>query len=251
MSFVQSAARGCLITAFKMKSQHKLCNKHLLSGLSYPGMSKCMVPVRCSSDDVPRENVPLSKFPVPERSSLAGDIQERINTVEEKSGFLPNVFSVLSYSPDQFRCFFNNYDVLMETERPGGLSKAEKEMIVVVTSAVNNCHYCVVAHSAMHRIFSKDRYKADQLAINWKSADLTAREKAIVEFALDICNCQYVTQEHFDKLEAAGLSKEDAWEIGTITAFFAMSNRLAFLSGMRPNEEFYTIGRIPKKKSNL
>lgn len=167
--------------------------------------------------------------------------------VEEKSGFLPNVFRALSHRPDEFRSFFGYYDVLMNKET-GSLTKAEKELIVIATSGYNNCLYCVVAHSAVHRIFSKNPYVADQVAINADCADLTDREKAIVKFAMDIATMSPIEDTRFEELELHGLSREDAWNIGAVAAFFALSNRMAHLTKMRPNEEFYLLGRIPKPK---
>ncbi|XP_031557060.1 uncharacterized protein LOC116293739 [Actinia tenebrosa] len=191
-------------------------------------------------------NKPISRFPVPEISSLASDIRERIDEVEEKSGFIPNVFKTLAHRPAEFRAFFDYYDALMTKEN--NLTKAEKEMIVVATSADNNCMYCVVAHGALLRIYSKNLLLGDQVAINWKSADLTDREKAILEFATKVGRSESIEEEDFKALEKLGLGKEDAWDIGAIAAFFAMSNRLAHITDMRPNDEFYLLGRLPKNK---
>ncbi|XP_013383535.1 uncharacterized protein LOC106153931 [Lingula anatina] len=191
---------------------------------------------------------PISRFPVPERSKLPEDIQEQMDEVEEKSGFLPNVFKALAYRPDEFRAFFSYYDAVMNREG-SKLSKADKEMIIVATSAANNCLYCVVAHGALHRIYSKNPIQSDQVAVNWRCSDIDDRQKAILEFAIDVCQARPITEQHFEELANHGLSKEDAWDIGSIAALFALSNRMAHVTAMRPNDEFYLMGRVKKEKS--
>ncbi|XP_070540960.1 uncharacterized protein [Ptychodera flava] len=192
---------------------------------------------------------PISRFPIPKKEDLPEDVVQQMNEVEEKSGFLPNVFKALSHRPDEFRAFFAYYDALMNKET-GRLTKADKEMIVVATSAHNNCIYCIVAHGALLRVFSKNRILADQVAANWRCADLDERQKAILEFAMVVCKSESVTEEHFSALEKHGFDREDAWDIGAIAALFALSNRMAHLSNMRPNDEFYLFGRIPREKKN-
>ncbi|XP_052790133.1 uncharacterized protein LOC128224356 [Mya arenaria] len=188
----------------------------------------------------------FSRFPVPPTDSLPEDVKARISEVTEKSGFTPNVFSTLSYRPAEFRAFFNYYDIVMEDR--GSLTMADKEMIVVVTSAENKCLYCIIAHSALHRIYSKQPELADQLSANWRTADIDNRQRAILEFALDLCHCRPLTEEHFTKLEAHGLTQDDAWDIGSVVGLFALSNRMAFLTNMKPNKEFYLMGRVKKEK---
>ncbi|XP_077992958.1 uncharacterized protein LOC144446966 isoform X3 [Glandiceps talaboti] len=190
---------------------------------------------------------PISRYPVPDKKDLPEDMVQQMDEVEEKSGFLPNVFKALAHRPDEFRAFFAYYDALMNKET-GRLTKADKEMIVVATSAHNNCLYCVIAHGALLRVFSKNRILADQVATNWKCADLDARQRAILEFAMAICKSEAVTEDHFLELEKHGFDREDIWDIGAISAFFALSNRMAHLTNMRPNDEFYIFGRIPREK---
>ncbi len=184
-----------------------------------------------------------SRFDIPRLVDLPTDIRERIESVNEKSGFIPNVFLVMARRPDEFRAFFAYHDALME--RDSGLSKSEREMIVVTTSAMNDCQYCVVAHGAILRIRAKNPLIADQVAINYLKADLSAREKAMLKLAAKICLAAgQVTEADLDEARSAGFSDEDIWDIGAITAFFALSNRMANLSSMRPNDEFYTMGRV-------
>ncbi len=184
----------------------------------------------------------ISRFPVPDLDELPADIRDAIETVQEKSGFIPNVFLALAHRPDEFRAFFAGHDALMN--RTEGLSKAEREMVVVATSAVNECLYCVVAHGAILRIRAKNPLIADQLAINPWKADLSERERHIVEFGLKVAtDSASIRDQDLDVMRAAGFSDDEIWDIGAIAAFFAMSNRLANLSSMRPNEEFYTLGR--------
>lgn len=189
----------------------------------------------------------ISNTPIPDITALPQDIAERLSITEEKAGFVPNVMRVLSHRPDEFRAFFAYHDALMEGA--SGLTKAEREMIVVVTSALNRCPYCVIAHGAILRIRAKNPRIADQLATNYKTAEITARERAILDFAVKVATAAADLSDHDRQAaRAAGLTDEDLWDIAAITAFFAMSNRLASATGMRPNEEFYLMGRIPKDK---
>ena len=185
---------------------------------------------------------PISRFPVPELADLPHDIRAQIETVQEKSGFVPNVFIALAHRPDEFRSFMALHDTLMD--KSDGLSKAEREMIVVATSAVNGCLYCVIAHGAILRIRSKRPQLADQVALNPWKADLSDRERHIVDFALRMVNdSASVSDDDLEAMRDHGFSTDEIWDIGAITAFFGMSNRLANLSAMRPNDEFYTMGR--------
>lgn len=184
----------------------------------------------------------LSRFPIPELDALPSDIRERILAVQEKSGFVPNVFLMLAHRPEEFRAFFDHHDALMN--RAGGLSKAEREMIVVATSAANDCLYCVIAHGAILRIRAKAPRLADQLVTNYRKAEITPRQKAMLAFALKLAQHGVeVGDEDLAALQAHGFSQDDIWDIGAITAFFAMSNRLAHLAGTPPNDEFYAMGR--------
>jgi uncharacterized peroxidase-related enzyme len=190
---------------------------------------------------------PVSRFPVPELGQLPEDVRSRILAVQEKSGFVPNVFLALAHRPAEFRAFFDYHDALMEKE--GGLSKAEREMIVVATSGANDCQYCVVAHGAILRIRARNPLIADQVAVNYRKADLTPRERAMLDFAMKVAlDSGSVSEDDFAALRAAGFSQDEAWDIAAIAAFFAMSNRLANVSSMRPNDEFYLMGRVPKDK---
>jgi uncharacterized peroxidase-related enzyme len=185
---------------------------------------------------------PISRFPVPELDELPDDVRERIVAVQEKSGFIPNVFLALAHRPDEFRAFFAYHDALMD--KPGNLTKAEREMIVVATSSVNQCQYCVIAHGAILRIRAKDPLVADQVAVNYRKADITDRQKAILDFAVEVCaDAHAVGEDDFDILRAHGLDDADIWDIAAITAFFGLSNRIANVSDMRPNDEFYALGR--------
>jgi len=191
-------------------------------------------------------NKPISRFPVPELKDLPADIRDRILLVQEKSGFVPNVFLALAHRPDEFRAFFAYHDALMEKE--DGLSKGEREMIVVATSGLNHCIYCVVAHGAILRIREKNPYLADQIATNYREADITDRHKAMLDFAAKVSlESHEVNDADFDKLREHGFSDEDIWDIGAITAFFSLSNRMANVTTMRPNDEFYLLGRVPKE----
>lgn len=187
------------------------------------------------------------RYPMPELDQLPADIREKIVTVQEKSGFVPNVFLKLARRPDEFRAFFAYHDALMLREN--GLSKGEKEMIVVATSAANDCLYCVVAHGAILRIYEKNPLIADQLATNYRKAAITPRQRAMLDFALKVATrSAEIADADFESLRAHGFSDEDAWDIGAIAAFFALSNRMANLSSMMPNAEFHLLGRIPREK---
>lgn len=187
---------------------------------------------------------PISRFPIPPLASLPEDIRARIAAVQEKSGFVPNVFLALAHRPDEFRAFFAYHDALME--KPGGLTKAEREMIVVATSAANSCEYCVIAHGAILRIRAKHPLLADQIAINWRNAEISARQRAMLAYALKVCRGAHAVDDaDHARLREHGFGDADIWDIGAISAFFAMSNRLASTMRLRPNPEFYTMGREP------
>lgn len=188
---------------------------------------------------------PASRFGVPDLDELPADVRERIDEVQQKSGFIPNVFLALARRPEEFRAFFAYHDALML--RQGGLSKAEKEMIVVATSAANDCTYCVVAHGAILRIYAKDAHIADQLAANYRSAEITPRQRRMLDFALKLARAPATVEEaDLDGLRDAGFADEDIWDIGAITGLFALSNRMAHLTDMPPNPEFYLLGRVPR-----
>ncbi len=184
----------------------------------------------------------ISRFPVPRLEDMPEDIRARITAVQEKSGFIPNVFLTLANRPDEFRAFFAYHDALME--RPGNLSKAEREMIVVATSNANQCQYCVIAHGAILRIRAKSPLVADQVAVNYRKADITPRQKAMLDFAMKVSQSSHLVGESdFDTLKQHGFSEDDIWDIAGISAFFGMSNRIANVTSMRPNAEFYSLGR--------
>ncbi|QYK42185.1 MAG: peroxidase-related enzyme [Paracoccaceae bacterium] len=184
----------------------------------------------------------ISRFPVPEIADLPDDIRSRILAVQEKSGFVPNVFLTLAHRPDEFRAFFAYHDALMD--KPGPITKAEREMIVVATSNANQCQYCVVAHGAILRIRAKNPLIADQVAINYRKADITPRQRAMLDFAMKVSACaQEVGDDDMAVLHDHGFSDDDIWDIAAISAFFGMSNRLANVTSMRPNDEFYAMGR--------
>jgi uncharacterized peroxidase-related enzyme len=188
---------------------------------------------------------PISRYPVPELADLPADIRDRILAVQEKAGFVPNVFLTLAHRPDEFRAFFAYHDALMEKE--GGISKADREMIVVTTSGANQCQYCVVAHGAILRIRAKNPRIADQVAVNHRKAEITPRQRAMLDFAMKIATGSHLVEDaDFAALKAQGFADEDIWDIGAIAAFFALSNRMANMIGMRPNDEFYLMGRVPK-----
>lgn len=189
---------------------------------------------------------PISRFTVPDLDDLPDDIRTRILAVQEKAGFVPNVFLTLAHRPEEFRAFFAYHDTLMEKDE--GLTKAEREMIVVATSAANGCLYCVVAHGAVLRVRARNPYIADQLATNYRKADLSARQRAMLEFALKLStNGAAVEEPDLAQLRDHGFDDESIWDIGAITAFFSMSNRLVHLSGSSPNDEFYLMGRLPRQ----
>jgi len=184
----------------------------------------------------------VSRFPVPELKEMPEDIRTRILEVQEKSGFIPNVFLALAHRPDEFRAFFAYHDALME--KPGNLTKAEREMIVVATSSLNQCQYCVIAHGAILRIRAKDPLIADQIATNYRKASITSRQKAMLDFAILVSqNAHVVGEPDFETLKQHGFSDDDIWDIAAISAFFGMSNRLANVTSMSPNAEFYSLGR--------
>ena len=193
-------------------------------------------------------NPPISRYPVPELGDLPEDIRARILEVQQKAGFVPNVFLALAHRPAEWRAFVAYHDALMLKEG-GTLSKGDREMIVVATSAANHCLYCVVAHGAILRIYEKKPLVADQVAVNPLKADITPRQRAMLEFAMKVCQrSNEVDEGDFEALRAQGFGDEDTWDIAAITAFFGMSNRLANVTGMRPNDEFYLMGRVPKAK---
>lgn len=184
----------------------------------------------------------VSRFPVPDLKDMPEDIRARILAVQEKSGFVPNVFLTLAHRPDEFRAFFAYHDALME--KPGNLTKAEREMIVVATSGVNQCQYCVIAHGAILRIRAKNPLIADQVATNYRKADITDRQKAMLDFAMKVSQTAHLVGEaDFATLKTHGFTEDDIWDIAGISAFFGMSNRIANVTSMRPNAEFYSLGR--------
>src|SRR6201990_3218737 len=185
------------------------------------------------------------RFPTPAIETLPADIRNRLLAVQEKSGFVPNVFLTLAYRPDEFRAFFAYHDALMDKD--GGLTKAEREMIVVATSSAHQCHYCVVAHGAILRIRAKNPQIADQIAINYRKADITPRQRAMLDFAMKVSRAaEEISERDFADISRHGFSDDDIWDIAAISAFFALSNRMANVTGMRPNDEFYMMGRLPK-----
>ncbi len=190
---------------------------------------------------------PISRFPIPEIKDLPEDIRSRIVGVQEKTGFVPNVFLTLAHRPDEFRAFVAYHDALMEKE--GGITKAEREMIVVATSGANGCQYCVVAHGAILRIRARNPLISDQVATNYRKADITPRQKAMLDFALKVAlKSAEIGDDDFAALRGHGFTEDDIWDIGAIAAFFALSNRMANMTSMRPNDEFYLLGRMPKAK---
>ena len=193
-------------------------------------------------------SAPISRYPVPEIAALPEDIRQRVLEVQEKAGFVPNVFLALAHRPDECRAFFAYHDALMLKET-GNLTKGDREMIVVATSGVNQCLYCVVAHGAILRIYEKKPLVADQVAVNYRKADIAPRQRAMLDFAIKVCEASHAIDEaDFDALRAHGFDDEDAWDIAAITAFFGLSNRMANTIGMRPNDEFFLMGRAPKAK---
>ena len=191
---------------------------------------------------------PISRYPVHALDALPDDVRARIVEVEGKAGFIPNVFLALAHRPAEFRAFFDYHDALMLKD--GGLSKAEREMIVVATSAANDCHYCVIAHGALLRIYAKNPLIADQVAVNYRKADVSPRQRAMLAFAVKVArHIQEVDEADHVRLREHGFSDEDIWDIGAIAAFFALSNRMAHLTDMRPNAEFYDMGRGSPRKA--
>jgi len=191
--------------------------------------------------------VAISRFPVPDLEDLPTDIRERIVAVSEKTGFIPNIFLALAHRPDEFRAFFAYHDALMEKD--GGLTKGEREMIVVATSGLNQCIYCVVAHGAVLRIREKNPLLADQLATNYRTADISTRQRAMLDYAVKISLKPYeIGESDLKLLEKQGFSEDDIWDIGAISSFFALSNRLAHMANIRPNDEFYLLGRVKRVK---
>src|SRR5689334_1132626 len=189
---------------------------------------------------------PISRFPVPSRADLPEELRERFAAVEERSGFLPNVFAALSYRPAEASAFFAMHDALMDKETPG-LSKADRELIVVATSAENDCLYCVVAHGAIARIRARDPHIADQVAVDWRKAPLSPRMHAVLDVAVRLAvDPPTVTAADLDTLRGHGLTEDDVWDVGAIVSFFALSNRLAHWAAIPPNEEFFLMGRVPR-----
>jgi len=190
----------------------------------------------------------MSRYPAPELSNLPEDIRAKVLEVQAKAGFVPNVFLALARRPAEWRAFFAYHDALMLKEE-GSLTKGEREMIVTTTSAANQCLYCVVAHGAILRIYEKKPLVADQVAVNYRKADISPRQKAMLDFAMKVClRSHEIEDADFEALKAHGFDDEDAWDIAAITAFFGLSNRMASFSGMAPNPEFYLMGRVPKVK---
>ena len=191
--------------------------------------------------------LPASRYPAPALDQVPADIREKILEVQAKAGFVPNVFLGFAHRPDEFRAFFAYHDALLLRE--SGLSKGEKEMIIVATSGANGCLYCVVAHGALLRIYEKNPLVADQVAVNYRKADITPRQKAMLAFAMKVCtDSAAIGDADFAALHEHGFSDEDAWDIAGITALFGLSNRMANVTSMRPNDEFYLMGRLPKDK---
>lgn len=191
----------------------------------------------------------ISRYPVPELKDLPEDMRTRILEVQAKAGFVPNVFLALAHRPAEWRAFMAYHDALLLKDS-GSLTKGEREMIIVATSAANQCLYCVVAHGAILRVYEKKPLVADQVAVNYRKADITPRQRAMLDFAMKVCTASHTLEDaDFAALRAHGFSDDDAWDIGAITAFFGLSNRMANLSGMRPNDEFYLMGRTPRAKA--
>ena len=189
----------------------------------------------------------ISRFPVPDLIDLPEDIRQRIELVQEKAGFIPNIFLALAHRPDEFRAFFAYHDTLMDKETPG-LSMVEREMIVVATSSRNQCQYCVIAHGAILRIRAKNPLIADQIASNYRKADITERQREMLDYALKVSRqAETVEDSDHQNLVQHGFDDDDIWDIGAISAFFGLSNRLVNMSSMRTNDEFYLMGRLPKQ----
>lgn len=191
-------------------------------------------------------NAPISRWPVPELADLPEDMRTRILEVQAKAGFVPNVFLALAHRPAEWRAFMAYHDALLLKDT-GTLTKGDREMIIVATSAVNRCLYCVVAHGAILRVYEKKPLVADQVAVNHRKADITPRQRAMLDFAMKVClRSHEVDDADFAALRAHGFDDEDIWDIAAITAFFGLSNRMANVAGMRPNDEFYLMGRVPR-----
>lgn len=189
-----------------------------------------------------------TRYPLPDLNTLPEDIKAKVLEVQEKAGFVPNVFLALARRPAEWRAFFAYHDALMLREE-SGLTKGDREMIVTTTSAANQCLYCVVAHGALLRIYEKKPLVADQVAVNYRKADITPRQRAMLDFAMKVCEHSHeVGEADFAALQAHGFNDEDIWDIAAITAFFGLSNRIASFSSMMPNPEFYVMGRLPKQK---
>ena len=189
---------------------------------------------------------PISRYPVPELHDLPEDLRARMLEVQQKAGFVPNVFLALAHRPAEWRAFMAYHDALLLKET-GSLTKGEREMIIVATSAANHCLYCVVAHGAILRVYEKKPLLADQLAVNHRKADITPRQRAMLDFAMKVCTASHTVDEaDFEALRGHGFDDEDIWDIGAITAFFGLSNRMANLTAMRPNDEFFLMGRVPR-----
>jgi uncharacterized peroxidase-related enzyme len=192
--------------------------------------------------------IPISRWPVPALADLPEDMRMRILEVQAKAGFVPNVFLTLAHRPAEWRAFMAYHDALLLKDT-GSLTKGDREMIIVATSAVNQCVYCVVAHGAILRVYEKKPLVADQVAVNHRKADISPRQRAMLDFALKVCSeSQRVDEDDFAALHAHGVDDEDIWDIAAITAFFGLSNRMANVSGMRPNDEFFLMGRVPRSK---
>ena len=190
--------------------------------------------------------LPISRYPVPELADLPEDLRARILEVQAKAGFVPNVFLALAHRPAEWRAFMAYHDALLLKEG-GSLTKGEREMIIVATSAANHCLYCVVAHGAILRVYEKAPLLADPIAVNYRKAPITPRQRAMLDFAMKVTMASHTLDEaDFEALRAHGFDDEDAWDIGAIAAFFGLSNRMANLTGMRPNDEFYLMGRVPR-----
>ena len=190
----------------------------------------------------------ISRYPVPDLADLPEDMRNRILEVQDKAGFVPNVFLALAHRPAEWRAFMAYHDALLLKET-GSLTKGEREMIIVATSAHNQCLYCVVAHGAILRVYEKKPLVADQVAVNYRKADITPRQRAMLDFAMKVCTASHAVEDaDIAALKPHGFDDEDAWDIAAITAFFGLSNRMANLSGMRPNDEFYLMGRVPREK---
>jgi uncharacterized peroxidase-related enzyme len=202
---------------------------------------------RAAGQGDPVSTGPVSRFPVPPRDELPEQLRERYTAVEERSGFLPNVFAALAWRPAEAAAFFALHDALMDKDTPG-LSTADRELVVVATSAANDCLYCVVAHGAIARIRARDPYLADQVAVDWRKAPVSERLHAVLEVAVRLAvDPVAVTAADLDRLRSHGLTEDDVWDVGAIVSLFALSNRLAHWAAIPPNEEFFLMGRVPRQ----